>query len=87
MKNDGFLAEVELLLNDALGGARGTRALLEICQRHAGLRMYIPSKTALHIQHRNEEIRARFRGDNYPELERIYGLKRSQIRSIVNHAD
>ncbi len=85
MKNDGFLAEVELLLNDALGGVRGTRALLEICQRHAGGQVYIPSKTALYLQRRNEEIRARFRGDNYFELERIYGLKRSQIRSILNH--
>ena len=87
MKNEGFLPEVERLLNEVLGEPAGSEVLVDICQRYSGNLVYIPSKTALQLHLRNEEIRSNFRGDNYLELAASYGLAYSRIWTIINQAD
>lgn len=81
---NGFLAEVEELLNQALGHPKGTLVLSELCNRHAGAVVYVPSRTELSIKLRNEMIKRRFRGDNYKDLAMWHGLTERQVRRIVN---
>lgn len=82
--NPNFLADLEAMLNEAMGGVRGTAVLSELCNRHAGAVVYIPSRTELSIKLRNEMIRRRFRGDNYKGLAMWHGLTIRQVRRIVN---
>lgn len=81
---NGFLADVEELLNQTLGHPRGTLALRAVCEKWGGETCYIPSQTELFLAVRNEEIRLRFRGDNYGELALIYKITERQVRRIVN---
>lgn len=81
---NGFLADVEELLNQALGYPRGTAVLSELCNKHAGAVVYVPSRTEQFVKGRNDMIRRRFRGDNYKELAVHHGLTERQVRRIVN---
>lgn len=79
-----FLADIEELLNQALGHPKGTLALKVVCEKYAGESCYIPSQTELFVEWRNREIVKRFRGDNYGELAAEFGLDKRQVRRIVN---
>lgn len=81
---NGFLADVEELLNQALGHPKGTLALKTVCEKWGGEAVYIPSKTEFFLIARNEEIILKFHGDNYEELALEYKLTERQVRRIVN---
>lgn len=81
---NGFLADVEELLNQALGHPKGTLALKAVCEKWGGETCYIPSQTELFLAVRNEEIRRQFKGDNYEELALNYKITERQVRRIVN---
>lgn len=82
---DGFLAEVENLLNEKMGHPAGTLKLLEICQRHAGAEVYIPSRTEAYLTYRDSRIREKFNGCNLGELMIEFGLSENQIRTIIKN--
>lgn len=48
-----------------------------------GEMIYIPKKIK-HTKQRNDEIKAKFSGDNYRELAKEHGLTTRQIRIIVD---
>lgn len=85
-KNEaGFLAEVEELLNEKMGYPAGTLKLLEICQRHAGTEVYIPSKTEASMAYRDSRIREKYNGCNLSELMIEFDLSENQIRTIIKN--
>lgn len=84
---NGFLADVEELLNQALGHPKGTLALKAVCEKWGGEAVYIPSQTELFLAVRNEEIRLKFRGDNYEELALASNLTVRQIRNIIHKGE
>lgn len=83
-QGSSFLAEVETLLNQALGWPNGTKSLKEVCERHSGSRVYIPTATELYVGWRNKQIRDKFKGDNCGELAIEWGLSDIQVWRIVN---
>jgi len=80
----GFLAEVEQLLNDALGSPHGTLEFKGILDRHGGGDIYIPTSTEVYNLWRQKQIRARFTGSNYQELADETGLSARHIRRIIH---
>lgn len=88
-KGNGFLQEVEELLNDIMGEdpagcPLGTLALRDILQRHGGVDIYIPCLTERYRAWRDEQIRVEFQGDNYGELALRWDLEERWIREIVD---
>lgn len=81
---NGFLADVEELLNQALGHPKGTLSFRAVCEKWGGEAVYIPSQTEFSLAVRNKEIRLKFKGDNYEELALEYKLTERQVRRIVN---
>ncbi len=79
-----FFAEVELLLNEALGEPRGSLALHGLLEGFAGLRVYVPSTTELWRRWRNRRIREGFHGDNHEPLALEWGLTVRQVRNILD---
>lgn len=60
-------------------------ALVErVLMRLGGGQLYLPKKRAESPRARNQEIRARFRGDNVAELAREFGLTARSVRRIVS---
>lgn len=84
---NGFLADVEELLNQALGHPKGTLALKAVCERWGGEAVYIPKLPELFLAVRNEKIRLSFRGDNYEELALTHRLTIRQIRNIIHKGE
>jgi len=66
------------------GCLKGTIALRDILSRHSGVYMYIPRETKIFKTWRNYRIRALFKGDNYDEFDKEWGLGKRQVRQIVH---
>ncbi len=79
-----MLAEIEGLLNGLMGCPKGTIALKGILSRHRGIYMYIPAETKIFKAWRNHQIRIFFKGDNYDELAKQWGLGKRQVRWIIH---
>lgn len=88
-KPDGcsFLGDIETLLNRAIGEPAGTRALMEVCERHQGATVFVSSKAEIFTRWRNAHIRAEFRGDNHRELSIKWSISESQIRRILSRKE
>ena len=46
--------------------------------------MYLAKGVAMHLSARDRELCAKFRGNNYRELAREYGLTEMRVRQIVD---
>jgi len=70
-----------------LGKARAEQASTSIaervCRELGGQTLYIPRRLGSRLIKRDEEIFAKFTGDNVAELARAYDLTESRIYSII----
>lgn len=55
-----------------------------ICAEVGGTQLYIPRAIAYRLSQRDTTIFNEFRGDNYHQLARKWGLSEMQIRNIIN---
>jgi Mor family transcriptional regulator len=90
--SDSFFQCVAEAASIALQGAKlgqmhaeGFGALIaeRVCRNLGGQMIYIPRGRRLDLIKRNEEIYAKFRGDNHGELARRYGLCERSIHLII----
>ena len=90
--SDNFFQCVAAAASDALQGAKvgqmraeefGALIAERVCRNLGGQMLYIPRGSRLDLLKRNEEIYARFRGDNHGELARRHGLSERSIHMII----
>ncbi|MGH8782092.1 Mor transcription activator family protein [Paraburkholderia sp.] len=70
----GIAADMALLVGDS------------ICTEFGGTQIYVPRALTYRLSQRDAEIFREFRGDNFPQLARKYGLSEMQLRNIVRKA-
>lgn len=72
----------------SVGHRIGGSALATLLEELGGTNLHVPTlehfRLALWRRLRDEDIRARFRGNNYHEISADYGLSPRQIRNIVH---
>ena len=61
-----------------------TAQLQHLAQQKGGKAIYLAKGVAMHLSARDRELCAKFRGNNYRELAREYGLTEMRVRQIVD---
>lgn len=63
----------------------GVEAFLKLCYHYGGSNLYIPKQDRVTRHIRDSKIKKEFKGGNYKELARKFGLSESHIRKIVGN--
>ncbi len=83
ISGEGFLPDIERLLNEVCGDPRGSEVLKRLCKSYQGEKIEIPNMTKLYRQRRDEQIRAAFNGENFLELADEWGLTERWVRELI----